>query len=1094
MKCLELIAGLPHIPSRLAVRKSGLKLEFSLVTQEVPKDAAVIGNFKPRLIKPDEEFWISLPRAQGGFEQVPISGRQCCEAFFLEIGKLLKAQGRKPGQETMLRLSEPPFGSASERKTFQETVRKAAKDAGLGTVSFFREPDATFEYFRLLHREVPAQGKALNFLVLDFGGGTCNVSVVSTTRQGNLWQRYIAAPVAAEAPSAGGLYIDQELLTQALVAANIKHHMASKHTEERKAYEAWLERHMGEAEHLKRQVSETGLAHQLPVRLDGRLAELSGGERMLDIQLDPERLRGIVEKHWHSRGIREAVERVLLKLHSKLTLTAQRKDVPEDPRALVTQVLIAGGSSQLPGFVDHVKRYLEPYTPKFTRVVQDYAYSVAVGMGLNFLVMDHALVDERPPVQPQSAGSKAAKGDKGPEQPPAKATDSTFMAAFQDDLCLFWLPPKDVKPQLLFPEETSPFDLLEKPQVKTLDLPGRSGAGFRQNKGTQSYGYQVSYRNDEEALVGLSSRRLNLGQHQLQVPADIKRSVTFKTSMRGEPGRFLEMLLEVTHPTSGIILDKKSIPFLVEKPPAPVKDTLPRPAASAPKAPPAEVSEAQGRLIAQKRDVLCIDFGTTNTTLIDLDSDSEISVGQFLNSVRPITLVRIRATPIPTRQTVLVGVEPLAAAPSRSTAASPQVADAARRATPDVAQIPPEVLIPKEESGPPPTQQLASHLGTAMKTQPEVLSEIARLKAATPQRRPERNGKPFQGTELEFIQHLEQTCSAVHFEFPRELLETFYLSLKVRPFVVLAGPSGVGKSALAQLMAEACGGATDSRDLLRIAVEAHWTDSRFIFGRRDAQGFRPTDFYRLLRQAQSDRLYHVLLDEMNLAHVEYYFAQLLSAMEGDGLLTVPDDEEGSEPLLIPSAGPQLPLLRLYGTINVDESTQVLSDKVIDRVNVIEVEPLAPKERIATEARRVSREPQVHLPVETLRTWHATPKELEVPQEIRDIWSVMAKRAPHGEQGEGEARLSIPLGLRIIREISLFVYYAEQLGGVIQRKDAIDLQVKQRILPKIRGDIRLQGMFDELLPLLQKHGLTRSFKRLEWMNSQLDFDKFVTFWA
>jgi energy-coupling factor transporter ATP-binding protein EcfA2 len=389
-----------------------------------------------------------------------------------------------------------------------------------------------------------------------------------------------------------------------------------------------------------------------------------------------------------------------------------------------------------------------------------------------------------------------------------------------------------------------------------------------------------------------------------------------------------------------------------------------------------------------------------------------------------------------------------------------------------------------------------------MSTQPEERPATPRPGAKIQRTLPARNGKPFEGSEREFIQHIDTVCRAAHFEFPRELLETLYLSLKVRPFAVLAGPSGVGKSALAQLMAEACGGALASQDLLRVAVEAHWTDSRFIFGRRDAQGFRPTDFYRFLEQAQPDRLYHVLLDEMNLAHVEYYFAQLLSAMESDGLLRVPEDDEGSSPLRVPSAGPQLPLLRLYGTINVDESTQVLSDKVIDRVNVIEVEAQPPKELISAEVQRERRVPEVHLSVEQLRQWHQlTEKNLKVPKAIQEVWAVMAQResqtvvpASSGQGGERKVRQPIPIGHRIIRDIALFVHYAERLGGALTSQDAIDLQIKQRILPKIRGDLRLQEMLGELAKVLETHQLTRSAKRLEGMRDQLEIDHFVTFWT
>ncbi|RKH16513.1 hypothetical protein D7X74_15155 [Corallococcus sp. CA047B] len=397
-------------------------------------------------------------------------------------------------------------------------------------------------------------------------------------------------------------------------------------------------------------------------------------------------------------------------------------------------------------------------------------------------------------------------------------------------------------------------------------------------------------------------------------------------------------------------------------------------------------------------------------------------------------------------------------------------------------------------------QGILDNLISMLKPPPPTSNEATKLLDAARRTR-ERTGKPFTGSELDFIGHLEKTCYDAGFEFSRELLETTYLSLKVRPFVVLAGPSGVGKSALAQLMFGACGGSLDGQDALRLAVEANWTDSRFLFGRRDAHGFQPTRFYQMLRDAPSDRLYHVLLDEMNLAHVEYYFAQFLSAMESDGQLWVHEDGARTEPIQLPMSD-NVSLLRLYGTINVDESTQVLSDKVVDRVNVIEVEAQAPKERIPSSRKRMRSAPEFHLSLETLREWQKAEEMLEVPEEVREIWEVMARReaAPQDAAAEGpsketkQVRLSIPIGHRIIQDIALFVHYAERLKGTVGRKDAIDLQVQQRILPKIRGDVRLNEMLEELATVLKKHQLHRSARRLDRMLKQLGFEQFVTFWA
>src|SRR5262249_11712685 len=119
--------------------------------------------------------------------------------------------------------------------------------------------------------------------------------------------------------------------------------------------------------------------------------------------------------------------------------------------------------------------------------------------------------------------------------------------------------------------------------------------------------------------------------------------------------------------------------------------------------------------------------------------------------------------------------------------------------------------------------------------------------------------------------------------------------------------------------------------------------------------------------AQSDLLHFICLDEMNLAHVEYYFAPFLSALEGDR------EEERTIPLLskrvyqrlldqgkqidVPAQLALPPNLLFTGTINIDETTKSISDKVIDRANTIEFFDVdlskIPAQRPTSEPRRVS---------------------------------------------------------------------------------------------------------------------------------------------
>ncbi|TEU15056.1 MAG: hypothetical protein E3J21_14160 [Anaerolineales bacterium] len=245
------------------------------------------------------------------------------------------------------------------------------------------------------------------------------------------------------------------------------------------------------------------------------------------------------------------------------------------------------------------------------------------------------------------------------------------------------------------------------------------------------------------------------------------------------------------------------------------------------------------------------------------------------------------------------------------------------------------------------------------------------------------------------------------FHFSPELLITYHLSLQTKPFAILTGISGTGKTKLAQLFAKWMSPTDGEQNYAFVPVRPDWTDSRGLLGFHNliTGTYSATDFLRLLLRAtinlQSDRPrpYFVILDEMNLAKVEYYFADFLSAMEsrwlGEGgsikqeCLVLHNQPRcvlaaGNEGVVDPSyyheerftclvrcekcpfasfvdesyhngefdydearaAGfapqhfvpPRLTApLNVYfaGTVNVDETTYMFSPKVLDRANTIE---------------------------------------------------------------------------------------------------------------------------------------------------------------
>ncbi|MFI3291683.1 MAG: AAA family ATPase [Opitutales bacterium] len=210
--------------------------------------------------------------------------------------------------------------------------------------------------------------------------------------------------------------------------------------------------------------------------------------------------------------------------------------------------------------------------------------------------------------------------------------------------------------------------------------------------------------------------------------------------------------------------------------------------------------------------------------------------------------------------------------------------------------------------------------------------------------------------EQEFLSEFKLALKNNNIIFDERTINAFHTGLKVQessPMVVLAGTSGTGKSLLPKLYAEFLG-----MDFLSIAVQPRWDSPQDMFGFYNymEQQFKATE---LSRRLWSYDIYNneickyktkndlpmniVLLDEMNLAKVEYYFSDMLSKLELRRTIdeSTPEKRKDAEIELETSGTSDLPR-RLYvgkntlfvGTMNEDESTQSLSDKVMDRANVM----------------------------------------------------------------------------------------------------------------------------------------------------------------
>ena len=336
-----------------------------------------------------------------------------------------------------------------------------------------------------------------------------------------------------------------------------------------------------------------------------------------------------------------------------------------------------------------------------------------------------------------------------------------------------------------------------------------------------------------------------------------------------------------------------------------------------------------------------------------------------------------------------------------------------------------------------------------------------------------------------FRRHVERSG----FVFHERVLKAFHTSLKIgdiSPLVVLAGISGTGKSQLPRLYAEAMG-----MHFLNVAVQPRWDAPQDLFGFYNymENRYKATELARALRQMDcrskwwkapdddreargvQDGILLVLLDEMNLARVEYYFSELLSKLEMRNAALAGNQDALAHALIYLELGSLKPgeesrhmfvgeNVLFVGTVNEDETTQSLSDKVIDRANVLRLG--RPDTTVRPEPHGGIFHPSGYLPY---RRWHdqwRTPVAWE--NERRQLNDTCKKL---NEALEPVAR---PFGYRVHRAIERYVESYPRWGDNAWFSHALADQLEQKIIPKLRGlskdDEEVEKAYEKLRPIVE----------------------------
>ena len=368
-----------------------------------------------------------------------------------------------------------------------------------------------------------------------------------------------------------------------------------------------------------------------------------------------------------------------------------------------------------------------------------------------------------------------------------------------------------------------------------------------------------------------------------------------------------------------------------------------------------------------------------------------------------------------------------------------------------------------------------------------------------------------QKNEIVWLENVWKKCQEYGIKFNKRILYAFHTALKINEWstiTVLAGVSGTGKSELPRLYSEFGG-----LNFCSVAVQPNWDSQESMLGFFNSidNQFEPEELLKFLVQCTTDTRYNeymsvILLDEMNLAHVEHYFAEFLSKLETRRGLSrnyLPEIEVKLGAGVKPYGLKLARTLLWTGTMNQDETTKSLSDKVLDRgiiINFPRPKTLESRAKMGLITDYISND-RAKLHKDTWQSWtsHVIEFSEEQKKEINNFRDIVEKINNFLEE-VGRA-----LGHRVWQSIEYYIanyptvrqamnYQPKQnekgkivwlptnneLTGELKEamRTAFEDQIVQKIMPKLRGietrDKRGKSSLDKIKDLL----VTNDFASLQ----------------
>lgn len=362
----------------------------------------------------------------------------------------------------------------------------------------------------------------------------------------------------------------------------------------------------------------------------------------------------------------------------------------------------------------------------------------------------------------------------------------------------------------------------------------------------------------------------------------------------------------------------------------------------------------------------------------------------------------------------------------------------------------------------------------------------------------EYRSKDRRNSEIYFLDSLKSETLKSGLSYSSGDLVNLHTCVKTNPLTILAGMSGTGKSKLANMYSKVLNCKKEDETLLFLPINPSYTEPGDLLGYlNNTNGiYMPSDtglvdFFNHANK-NKDKMHIIIFDEMNLSQVEYWFAPFISLLELD-----PKDRElnlySSEANCINKHQYKSSItitdnIRFIGTVNVDETTKDFSDRLLDRANIIILEKQS-FSRLKEEIHEFNKEDEGSLESEKTNdygsyeeylswineeNWLNAYSDTEI-QFFDELHEIINKHDT--EKG---------VSFRIIKKIGEYLNNIprDDRRLLLDRSKAFDLQVKQRIITKLKGT---ESQFGKLLGTINSYDFDEAvdselfefFSKEEW---------------